>query len=251
MAQAKRQCEILAQAKTIQERAKDVLKDVYHRVQKPSLFAGGVRRFEKIDDETPDRPIETQRVQVKSLDAIEAIKEAMVCQIDAACTREEGNTVCRGTLVVGGEVLAKDIPVGALLFLERELTDLRTVISKWPTLDPGHSWKWDGDAGVWRTEAQRTASTSKVHQPIVKYDATPEHPAQTELITVDKTVGYWATEFMSGGLSEKERKNLLARVETLLREVKAARERANTTEVTEVEIGETLLNYVFSGQTEA
>jgi len=48
--------------------------------------------------------------------------------------------------------LLADVPVTYLLFLEKQLTDLRTFVDKLPVLDPSVVWLQDPSSGDWRSE---------------------------------------------------------------------------------------------------
>ena len=55
-------------------------------------------------------------------------------------------------------------------------------------LDPGSDWSVDPGTGLYKTDNTLTQRTKKVQRPITLYEATKEHPAQTQLITEDVIV---------------------------------------------------------------
>ena len=149
-------------------------------------------------------------------------------------------------LRVEGLELAAEVPVTFLLFLEKQLTDLRTFVDKLPVLDGNETWYDDPNTGLYRTDAVQTHRTKKVQKPLVLYPATPEHPAQTQLVTEDIVAGYWNTVKHSGAIQAPRKVVMAERVEKLLRAVKEAREAANGIEEVAVpNIGEVVLEYVF------
>jgi predicted Zn-ribbon and HTH transcriptional regulator len=79
----------------------------------------------------------------------------------------------------------------------------------------------------------------------VLYDATDKHPAQTQLIVEDITVGYWNVIKQSGAIPENRKKEILERIEELTKQVKSAREKANMVDAENKEIGYTLFSYLF------
>ena len=83
-----------------------------------------------------------------------------------------------------------------------------------------------------------------MQKPIVLYDATEFHPAQTQLVTQDETVGHWHTVKHSGAVPAPRRKLLLERAEKLLQAVKFAREQANNSDVEQKKIGSKVMNYL-------
>ena len=78
------------------------------------------------------------------------------------------------------------------------------------------------------------------------YDATKEHPAQVESITTDVAIGKITVNNWSGMLSPAQKSILLGKIDTLIRAVKKARQRANTTEVVKVNIGDKLFDFINS-----
>jgi hypothetical protein len=161
--------------------------------------------------------------------------------------KEWSNCVATASIVIGDFTLIADVPVGYLLYLEKQLTDLRTFIGSFPTLDISEDWVHDDNSGWYKTAPVATHRTKKVQRPLVLYQATPEHPAQTQLITEDVIAGYWSTIKYSGALPTPMKANLAHRVETLLRAVKEAREAANSREeVVPPALSSRLLGYLFS-----
>ncbi len=78
------------------------------------------------------------------------------------------------------------------------------------------------------------------------YDATPEHPAQTQIITRDVLAGYWSQVRHSGAMPKPEKDALAERVEKLLQAVKQAREAANgMDEASAPSVGEAVFDYLF------
>jgi hypothetical protein len=108
-------------------------------------------------------------------------------------------------------------------------------------------WTLDANKNCYVTEEEKTVKTQKKVEVIVKYEATKEHPAQTELINVDKTIGHWTTIHLSGALPEKERDAIIERIEKLQDAVKIAREQANSAEITMRKgFAKSILGYIFT-----
>jgi hypothetical protein len=131
------------------------------------------------------------------------------------------------------------------LFLEKQLTDLHTLISKLPTLDPAEEWSFDDVKKLWKTEKTKTQRTRKVSKPIVLYQATPEHPAQTQLINEDIVVGVYEQIKLSGATTETAQLTLLSRIEKVQEAVKFAREKANLADAPKQDVGAKVLGWVF------
>lgn len=162
-------------------------------------------------------------------------------------TQEYANTSAKANIIVAGETILEDVPISVLLFLEKQLVDLRTLATNLPTLPTDRVWMKDDPKNCYVTGSEQTVKTQKKVEVIVKYEATKEHPAQTELINVDKTVGHWTTIHLSGALPEKERDAIIERIEKLQDAVKVAREHANSVEVAEQSaFGKSVLSYIFT-----
>ena len=167
---------------------------------------------------------------------------------DIVATQDQGNTQARAEVAVDGTVILDALPVPTLLFLEKQLQDVHTFVAALPVLEQGEDWTLDVGTGLHKTDPVESIRTKKTQKPIVKYDATKEHPAQTELITEDVTVGHWLTTKFSSALPRPEIVAMLRRVEALQDAVKRAREAANIIEVEPVNIGDSLFTYIFNGE---
>ena len=81
---------------------------------------------------------------------------------------------------------------------------------------------------------------------LIKYEATKEHPAQTELIDKDVQIGTIEEQEWSGLFTPAQKSELLNRVEMVSRAVRRARSRANEAEVNKsAKIGSKLLGFIF------
>ncbi len=166
--------------------------------------------------------------------------------MDITATKDFANMTAKADIKIGENVLAKDVPVPYLLFLEKQLTDLRTFVDKLPVLDEADDWAKDQASGLYKTASLKTHRTQKVSEPIVLYDATKEHPAQTQLITKDVVVGYWNQVKHSGAITRGDKRQLLEKLERVLEAVKSAREEANSVEAPNKKVGADILDYIFA-----
>ncbi|GHF94388.1 DUF7873 family protein [Streptomyces hydrogenans] len=236
--------QIVAVEKGLKSRTATAVTKIYHDLQKPALFAGLSRKYTPIDDDGEKFPPESTLVQKNVDESLRTAASELTQLFDTVATKEEGNRHATADVVVDGTVVVPGASVPLLLFLEKQLADIRTVISKVPTLDPSESWSPDDTSGGHRTEPVQTTRTRKVPRTLVKYEATERHPAQTEVYMVDEMVGHWATTKFSGALSPARRDVLAARVDALSDAVKKAREEANSTEVNQVHVGEAVFQYL-------
>ncbi len=221
--------------------------ELYKLIQKEALFAGRERTYRPLDEINGQKlPAESQRVQQRADDLIRQAREKWTELWNLVGTQDVGNTQARADIVVDGKVLLASVPVTSLLFLDKQVNDLETFISKLPTPDPAEEWTHDPNTGLLRGKANESMRTSKEPTVIVKYDATKEHPAQTELFTKDVPVGTW-TQILYSGCIPTDRKNaILARVRKLQDAIKLAKEQANLLDVERQKVGDPLLEFVFS-----
>ena len=227
------------------EAEKDVT-ELYKLIQKEQLFAGRERTYRPLDEVNGQKlPPESQRVQQRVDDLIRQAREKWTELWNLVLTQDTGNQSARADIVVDGKTILANVPVTTLLFLDKQVNDLETFVSKLPTPDPAEEWTHDPNTGLLRSQATESLRTSKEPTVIVKYEATKEHPAQTELFTKDVPVGTW-TQILYSGCIPTDRKNaILARVRKLQDAIKVAKEQANLLEVERQKAGEPLLGFVF------
>jgi len=237
-------CQIVAVQKGLQTRVQHAVTEIYHGLQKPPLFSGISRTYEPVEDEGTTFPPEYTRVQ-KNVEAMLAEASKHLTDLfDVVATKETANMFASAAVVLNGEPITPKLPVPFLLFLEKQLVDLRTVVSKAPVLDPADRWQEDRANGGFATEPVRTLKTQKVPEVLVKYAATDKHPAQTEVIATDKPIGHWKTVKFSGAIPRTRRDELVARIDALSDAVKRAREEANSMEVTQIQVGADIFQHL-------
>lgn len=240
--------QVVAIEKGVKSKCNERLSALYKLVQKPVLFNGLRKKYMPKAEGDESLPDETQLVQHTVPVMLRDVEAAARELFAVTAQRDWTNCVARGQVIIDGVPLL-DAPVSYLLFLEKQLTDIRTFVANLPLLDPTEEWSWDEASSSYKSMSSSTIRTKKMQKPIVLYDATANHPAQTQLITEDVSVGTWVQTRFSGAISLTDREAMLARVETLLNAVKMAREEANMQSVTEdaSAIASTLFGYMFRG----
>lgn len=169
--------------------------------------------------------------------------------LDAYLQKEATNQKAVADITVDDKVLAAGVPATVLLRLKTRLADLRAVYEKIPTLAPGPTWDVDHDrrkaGGVYRSEnPDVTFRTRKTVKPIIMAPATDHHPAQVQAVSEDVPVAKITTQHWSGMITSAQKSDLLGRIDRLLRAVKRARQRANSTEVEKRQIGKVLFDFI-------
>lgn len=237
--------QIVAVEKGVKSKAQREVTSVYHVIQKPALLAGIARTYEPKDDDGDRLPAESTRVQVSVEEQLENFANSLTRLFDVTLTKETANAVAQADVVVDGNVLLANVPVTYLLFLEKQLNDVRTFVAALPTLDPSEVWTRDDNTGAYVTPQTQTVKTKKVPKNWVKAEATDKHPAQVEIFHEDVVVGTWTTVKFSGAIPQTRKTELLERVDKLVLAVKFAREEANGLEITDASAAAEVFGYLF------
>ena len=237
--------QVIAIEKGVKTKTHASITAMYQKLEQTEQFNGIFRSYRPKDDEGDTRPEERKNVQITSVEIIAEVKETLADLFDVTATKDWGNTEAKADIVVNGETLIEGCPVSFMLFLEKQLTDIRTFISKMPILDPSQSWEMDETFGEYKAPSYETTSTKKIPQNHVVAEATENHPAQVQVYQTDEIVGYWRTQIYSGAMKRSERAEMMGRVEALMDAVKFAREEANGLKVENQQVGAKILDHIF------
>lgn len=237
--------QVIALEKGVKANAESVLTQAYHTAQKPDLFAGLVRTYQPLEEGGYVLPSESKRVTANAPILVNSVQTALERLFDLTLTKDATNAAARADIKVGDVVLAADVPVTTLLWLEKQLVNLKTFITKLPTTDVADEWTWDRDQQVYRSAVVKTLRSRKVEDFVVVVQPTDKHPAHVEKVVKDVPEGEWSTMKLSGAISPAQRDKWLTQVNAVAEAVKTAREQANLAEVTDRAMGTAILNYVF------
>lgn len=237
--------QVIAVEKGIKAKVTADVDVAYKAIQKPGLFEGFIKTYKKKHEDGEDYPAQKQKVQAVVQNLLEISSERLSELFDVTAQKDWANTEARATVEIDGKVILENAPATFLLFLEKQLTDFRTVLEKLPLLDPAEDWNFDSGVGLHKTGSSETIRTKKVQKALVLFPATDKHPAQTQLITDDEAVGTWEQVRFSGAVPDTTRRALVARIEKLQNAVKQAREQANLVEAPKIEVGKKILDWVF------
>lgn len=244
--------ELLAVEGDLEGVAKKVIQETATTfVKKPDHFQAFNKSYvpynEGKENELPSEEKELVTTVSKKLDYAFS---SIVKWLDAVIQKERTNQLAKADIIINGTTIASDIPVTFLLGLENKLKSVRDMIEYAPTLAPGTIWEPDVTLGegVYRAKNQdERIRTQKVMKPVVLYEATDKHPAQVKESTEDVAIGKYIEIKWSSMISPAEKSVMLGRVDSLLRAVKQARMRANSTEVEAIEIGNVIRDYILKG----
>ncbi len=237
--------QLVAIEKGVRSKADRALTEAYHSVQKADPLSGLTRTYAPINDDDVALPSETKLVQLKTEQIIAEVSGELTRLFDVTLTKDAGNCVAKGNVVVDGNTVLADVPVTYLLFLEKQLVNLATFISKLPVLDPAETWEYDAVSSAYRSHPSSTIRNKKIRRNHVVAQATQQHPEQVQVYEEDVPVGTWTITKFSGGLPSDKIAEYARRVDALLVAVKFAREEANSTSVEDQKAGNAVLSYVF------
>ena len=237
-------CQIIAVTNGKKANVQRDITDAYHRIQKADLINGFARQYQPNDEGGEALPPETKKVQAVVSDSFKSASKSWVELLDAVATQDLGNCNAKADVKVGDTVILSQVPVTNLLFLEHQLIDINTFVSKLPTLDPADDWKYDANKGCFQTDTVQTVRTKKSPKVITKAQPTKEHPAQVELIYEDIAVGKWNMVKFSGAMPSDQKAKMLANIQQLQEAVKFARETANQLEIDQQHVGKDLFDFI-------
>ena len=237
--------QIIAIEKGIKSKACSEITQLHKKSQKPELFLGFSKTYRKKDEDGDDFPAEKKNVLIKTEDSIKSLSNVLSELIDITAIKDYTNCKATSDVVIDGEIIIEKAPATFLLFLEKQITDIRTFINQLPVLDEAEDWFKDINSGLYKTGSISTHRTKKVQKPIVLYEATKEHPAQTQILTEDIIVGYWDTIKLSSALPFSEKKKILEKIDKFSKAIKFARENANNVICENKNISEKMFKYLF------
>jgi hypothetical protein len=238
--------QLLAVEKDIKNTALRVITDFYHSIGKGPLMAGISRRYSPVAEDGEKLPPESTLVQLRVEECFPEVQDALTKLFDLVLAKEDANQAAKADIVVDGVKIMEGVPVCALLFLEKQVTDLATFVDKLPVLDPSEQWTKDSSQNCWATAPVETHRTKKIPRAFVKSPATDKFPAQVEMVQEDVIAGYWTTVKFSGALPADRKAALKDRVGKLRQAIKVAREGANTISVSERKMGSAILGFLFA-----
>jgi hypothetical protein len=241
--------ELLAVEKELEDAAKKILRECETTFSKKDyLFKGRIRQTAIFDSDVP-APADIVEVVTETVGGkIRYVAPYVERTIDAALQKELTNQSAIGTIDIDGKKF-EDLPATFLLGLEKRLVLLRETMSHMPTLPPGRDYVRDETSEhkeIYKSKSPlETYKTEKNFKPVVLYEATKEHPAQVEKVSITRNIGMFTDTEMHGSITSAQKSSILGRIDKLIRATKKARSRANMQQVNTRQIGEDLMKYLF------
>src|ERR1051326_5322425 len=135
--------QIIAIEKGVKSQAYGQLTQVDKANQKPDLFNGMVRAYRPKDDSDDEKlPAESKRVQIRANEVLNRIAQLSTEWWDITARKDWSNCTATADIKVDDETVLSGVPVTFLLFLEKQLTDVRTMIDRLPILDSAENWEY-------------------------------------------------------------------------------------------------------------
>jgi hypothetical protein len=237
--------QVIAVEKDSKARAYARITEFHKIAQKPELFNGFAKTYRPKAEDGEVYPPESKKVQFRVDEMLKEIAELYTEYYDLTASKDVTNCAASAPVIIDGKTIVPSVPATFLLTMEKSLTDFKTFISALPELSNDETWKQDGNDGLFYADPVDTHRTKKVQKPLVLYPATPEHPAQTQLITEDEIVGFWKQVKSSGSIAPTSKKKIVEKITTLLGAVKQAREEANMQDAQNKDVGKAIFGYLF------
>jgi hypothetical protein len=241
----------VALLKGAKSRGHQATTDLYHRFQNEGYWKGLYRQYQanatEVDPSPALKVVDDTPAQLNVPEELNSLRVSWERMVDMVLTVDAGNAKATANVTLRGSAtpILNEIPITTLIFLEKELVNLRSMVSAMPVLSPTEKWDNDDDPRFHRTALRSSDRTSK--QPInhVLAPATDHHPAQVQVLQSDVVIGTYATQHISGAVTIAQRRACLARIESLLEAVKIAREEGNTKEIADQHQAAAIFNHVF------
>lgn len=237
--------QVLAIEKSTKAKVTRETTDLHRLSNNQDSFSGFIRQYNPVVDDDFKYPDENKNILNNVSNILEDLNSLYSELFNIVAIKDWTNCKAKADIIVNNEVLVKDVPATYLLFLEKELIKIKTIISDLPELDSNYSWNLDENTQTYKTKGIQTVKTKKVKKPLVLYHATEKHAAQTDIITEDENIGTWETVKTSGAIPIVKKKKILSKIQTLIEAVKIAREQANTIKIEETSTIEKILKYIF------
>lgn len=208
-------------------------------------FDGMIKKYVPTEENAEQIPDERKEMITSVKELIDYSLDAVITSLNATLSKEETNAsgIAQAELKVGEKSFGT-FAATTLLAMEAQLNKVLELYKSIPVLDTTRKWEFDEQNSCYRTEEEVKFRTIKRPKVIVKYEATENHPAQTELLNIDFQVGKYETTYFSGRITPTEKNKLLRKIEALIEAVKVARSKANNVEVKNISVGQEIFDFI-------
>jgi hypothetical protein len=239
--------ELLAVETDLKKKAADQLKDTTNLFAHSEKFIGQTISPHALNADDPELPVEKAEMAFTVHGELKKVGDVFGDFMDVTVQKEMTNATTNADVLIEDVVFLKGMTATALLNLESRLEELKKVYEAIPTVDMTEVWEYIGGQGVYVSERRISFRTKKVMRNHVLAQADQYHPAQVQVYTEEVPV-YRVEKVLTSGMIEPiEKKDKLDRIDKLARAVKQARQRANDTEITDIEVASKIFKYIENG----
>ena len=227
-------------------RAKKVLEEAKDTFSTKQIHFDGKYRTYHPDSDDGDMVDNEYKDIVTTVEKKVAYVSRMVSKaMDVVLTKEETNAsgTARAELVVDG-ICFGSFSATSLLYLEKTLSEIRRVYEAMPTLQPGKTWIFNKDLDIYETPQSITYRNIKEIVPIILTPATDKFPANVKEGSRNVKVGEYHEIERSGRVYPRVKSDVLERIDSLIKEVKSTREKANSVQVKQVNVAEQIFSLI-------
>ncbi len=239
--------QLLAVEADLEGKYKRICEETKKTFGKGAMFTGFHRKLESFAEEAPAFPEENQEMTTTVHDRLVYTQEHIASYLDALVQKETTNQSAVADLVVNGTTIITGAPATFLLGLETRLKYIRGIYEGIPTLQAGTSWKEATDKGANIYEAvhpEEKLKTELTFKSQILVQPTEHHPAQIEKWQEQVPVGKFIKTTWCGMVTTAEKAQLLENIDVLLRATKMARQKANSTQVVKVQVGNAIMDFI-------
>src|SRR6185312_16473939 len=121
--------QIIAIEKGVKSQTYAHLTEINKIVQKPDLFNGFAKAYQPNDSDGDTLPPEKKKVQFSATETMRGVAFEMSNLIAVTARKDWTNCVAKADVRIDDATLFSDAPVSFLLFMEKQMTDLRTLVN--------------------------------------------------------------------------------------------------------------------------
>lgn len=251
-----KQHELLAFESDVKNRCINSLNEARELMKHSERFIEERKVYTAFDENDKDIPESSYKAMTTTVNQkMKYVQKYISAYLDNIIQKETTNQKAKADITIKDEfgaiekVIAKDVPVAALLQYEKALCLIRDSLYRTiPTIDTNYAWsKGENELGdVYIQESTETTRTvADIEYKTI--DVGDKFPKQVQEVKVTKPVGKYVKTIKSGALSPKEKSEMLTRIDRLIEAVKIARSTANNAEVEIINCGNDIMKYINNG----
>jgi len=257
-----KQHELLAFANDITNKANTMLRETEHVFDRSSSFDEFAKTYSPFIEGDKDIPETEKKLMTTTVrERLNYTTKSLIKAVDILATKEQTNTVAKADIVIldedGGIVstLAEAVPVSALLQMEKQFQEYRKMYSKMPTFNTETSWIIGVNAKgeecyVEKDEKETIRTRSEIITESFNPNPIPgseKYKMEPKDKKVNSPVGKYKTVTKTGRMSPKDKADILDRLDQVIRAVKAARAKANSIDVVDMNIAKDIFSFINNG----